>query len=107
MNVVDVWLAYQVITGTTDTQADLYNYIAEEIIDNTYDRFMMWSSEGRRRNIVYSDDETFDDDNPLFGRINGAPRCGIVLHVTPTKKRRKKRDGIETQYLIQDECKFF
>ena len=66
---------------------------------------MMRSAEGR--NIVHSDDETFDDDNPLFGQINGAPRCKITLHVTPTKKRRKKRDGTETQYLLQGECKFF
>ena len=48
---------------------------------------MMQSSEGRRRNIVDSDDETSDDDNQLFGRINGAPRCGIDLYGTPTKKR--------------------
>ena len=63
------------------------------MIDNTYDRIMMWSAEGRRRNIVDSDDETFDDDNPLFLRINGALRCGISLHGTPTKNMRKKRDG--------------
>ena len=95
------------ITGTTETQADFYNYLAEEMIDNTYDRFMMRSAEGRRRNIVDSDDETFDDNNPLFGKINGAPRCGIYLHVTPTKRRRKKRDRRETQYLLQGECKVF
>ena len=77
------------------------------MIDNTYNRFMMRSAEGRRRNIVNSDDETFDDDNPLFDRINSAPRCGISLHVTPTKKRRKKRDGTETQYFLQGECKVF
>ena len=65
----------------------------------------MQSAEGRRRNIVDSDDKTFDDDNPLFGQINGSPRCGISIHVTPTKKRRKKRDGAETQYLLQGECK--
>ena len=93
MNVVDVWLAYQGITGTAETQADLYNYLSEEIIYNTYDRFMMHSAEGRRRNIVDSDDETFDNDKPLFGRINGSPICVIALHVTPTKKRSKKRDG--------------
>ena len=63
------------------------------MIDSTYDRFMMRSAEGRRRNIFDYDDETFDDDNPMFGRINGAPRCVIYLHVTPTKKRRKKLDG--------------
>ena len=63
------------------------------MIDNTYDRFMMRSAEGRRRTILDSDDETFDDDNPLFGCINGATICGISLHAKPTKKRRNKRDG--------------
>ena len=93
MNLVYVWLEYQGITGTAETQNNFHNYLDEEIIDNTYDRFMMQSEEGRRRNIVDSDDETFDYDNPLFGRINYAPRCVIALHVTPTKKRRKKMDG--------------
>ena len=105
MNVVDTWLEYQGITRTADNQYDLYNYLAEEMINNTYDIFMMRSVEGRRRTIVDSDDETFDDDNPLFGRINGAPRFVIAIHVTPTKKNRKKRYGIETQYLIQGKCK--
>ena len=83
-----------------DTQVDFYNYLAEEMIDNTYNRFIMRSAEGRRRTIVDSDNKTFDDKNPLFDRINGAPRCGISLHVTPTKKNRKKRDGTKTQYLL-------
>ena len=74
MNMVKVWLAYQRIPGTVDTQADFYNYLAEEMIDNTYDWFMMRSAYGRRRSTVDSDDETFDDGNPLFGSINGAPR---------------------------------
>ena len=61
------------------------------MMDNTYDMFMIQSAEGRRRTISDSDDETADDNNPLFGRINGDPRCGISLHFTPTMKRRKKR----------------
>ena len=60
---------------------------------------------GRRRTIVDSDDKTVNDENPVFGRINGNTGCGIALHVTPTEKRRKKRDGAETQYLLQGECK--
>ena len=44
MNVVNVWLAHQCITGTEDTQADLYNYLAEDMIDKTYNRFMMQSA---------------------------------------------------------------
>ena len=58
-----------------------------------------------RRTIFDSDEKIIDDDNQLFGRINGAPRCGIALHVKPTKKSRKKRDRKDTQYLLQGECK--
>ena len=43
----------------------------------------------------------------MFVQINGAPRCGITLHITPTKKRRKKRDGAENKYLLQGKCKVF
>ena len=93
MNVVNVWLAYQCITGTADTQVDFYSYLAEEIIYNTYDRFMMRSAEVTRRNIVDPDDKKIDDENPLFVRINGAPRCGIALHMNPTNKRRNKMGG--------------
>ena len=75
------------------------------MIYNTYDSFMMRNAEGRRRNIFDSDNKTFDDDNPLFGRINGDPKCGIYLYVTPTKKRRKKKYGTEVQYLTQGEYK--
>ena len=68
---------------------------------------MIRSAEGRRRKITESDDKTVNDKKPLFGRINGSPICGIALHVTPTKKRRKKRDGTDTKYLLQGECKVF
>ena len=57
--------------------------------------------------MVDSDKKDVDDDNQLLGRINGTPRYGIALYVTPTKKRRKKRDGTETQYFIQCECKVY
>ena len=107
MNVLDVCLAYQCITRTADIQADFYNYLAEEMIDNTYDRFMMRRAEGRRRTIVDSDDDYVDNDNPLFGRINGATICVISIHVTSTKKSRKNRDGKDTQYLLQAKCKVF
>ena len=76
----------------------------EEMIDNTYYRFMICRAEGRRSTIVDSGENCVHYENPLFGRINGAPRCGIALNFIPTKKRRKKRDGEETKFLIQGEC---
>ena len=107
MNVLDACLAYQCITRTADIQADFHNYLAEEMIDNTCDRFMIRRAEGRRRIIVDSDNDYNDEQNSLFGRINCAPSCGIALHVTTTKNRSKNRDGKETQYLLQGECKVF
>ena len=89
-------MAYQGITTTEEIQADLYSCPAEEMIDNRYDRFMIRRAEGRRRKFLDSDDDYVDEENPLFGHINGDPRCGIALHVTPAKKRMKNRDGTET-----------
>ena len=63
------------------------------MIDKTYDKFMIWSAEGGRRKFFDSDDKTVDYDNPRFGQINGSTRCGISLHVTPTKNRRENRYG--------------
>ena len=57
---------------------------------------MIRSAECRRRTIVEYGDKTFDDDNPLFGQINGYPICIIDLHVIPNNKMRKERDGTET-----------
>ena len=90
-----------------ETQSDFYKYFPEEMINNTYDRFMMRSAEETRMTIVDSDDKKFDDNKPLFGRINGPPICGIALHMTPTKKRRKKRNGTETEYSLQGEYKVY
>ena len=40
-----------------EIQADFYNYLDEEMIDNTYNRFIIQRTEGRRRTIVDSDDD--------------------------------------------------
>ena len=68
---------------------------------------MLRRVEGRRRKIIDCDDNCVANEDPLFGRINGAPICGIYLHITPTKNRRKERNGTEAQNLIQGECKVF
>ena len=73
------------------------------MMENTYNRFMIRRAEGRRKTVVDSDDDYFNEKNSLFGRISGEPRSGIALHITTTKNGSKKRDGIETQYLLQGE----
>ena len=68
---------------------------------------MIRCEEGRRRTFVDFNDNYVNNKKPLFGQINGAPRCGISLHATPTKTKKKKRDVTEAQYLLQGKCKFF
>ena len=92
---VDVWLAYQGINTMEETQDDFHDYLAEEMIDNTYDSFMMRRAKGKRGPIVESDDKIVDDNNPLFFWINGAPRYGISLHLTLTKNTMKRSAGTE------------
>ena len=85
---VNVRLEYQGITRTTEIQDDFFNDLDKYMIDKTYNKLMIQRSEGMRRIIVDSDDDYVDDENPLFGLINCAHRCGIYLHVNTTKKRR-------------------
>ena len=94
---VNVWLEYQGITRTAKIQTDFYNYLVEEMMYNTYIRFMIQRIDGRRRKIIESNDDYVYEQNPLFVQINGDPVHGIALHVTPTKKISKERDGTETQ----------
>ena len=76
-----------------EIQADFYNHLSEEMIDNRYDRFMIRCEEERRRTIVDSNDDYADDKNPLFGRINGSPRCGIALNDAPLRTGRRRGMG--------------
>ena len=62
---------------------------------------MIQCAEGRMRTIFDSNDDYINDENPLFFRINGSPRFGIALHLTPTKNRINNSDEIDTQKLFQ------
>ena len=87
-----------------EIQAGFHNYLAEEMIDNTYARFVIRRAEGRRRTVVDYDDDYINDEYPLFGLINGATRCGISLYATTNKKSRKNRYGTYTKCLLLGEC---
>ena len=47
--------------------------MAKEIIDYIYDRVVIRHAEDRKRTNIVSDENYVGDENPLFGRINGAP----------------------------------
>ena len=97
MCVVDTWLAYNLITQqVTETQHAFYMSLAEELIDNKYD------DAGSARNVVRNPLEVMG--SPLMAK-DGTSRCGLSVHVTPTKRKRKRKDGSETIQLLQGSCR--
>jgi hypothetical protein len=86
--VVDTWLAYSQCTGIgksagqEEKQKDFYSALAEELVDNQY------NSVGSRK--VGRDE--LDKDSSTISRTGG-PQCGLYAHLTPTKRKRKNKDG--------------
>ena len=93
--IVDTWLAYKQCTGTQETQADFYLALAEELIDNSYDEPN--STRGQNRGNRSQSESMFDN-------ATGMARSGVSAHLTPTKKRRKTRDGNFTNHAKQGYC---
>jgi hypothetical protein len=92
MCVVDAWLMYSKCTETEEKQREFYELLAEEMIDNTHDL------RGRRHapNSVTGSPELITPD--------GHMRTGIGAHLTPTKRKRKTKDGKDTSYMQQGRC---
>ena len=93
--IVDTWLAYKLCTGTEETQAAFYLALAEEMIDNTYDT----PNQTRSQNNGYE-----SPNESLFDHATGAARSGINAHLTPTKKKRKLKNGMLTNHAKQGYC---
>ena len=95
MMVVDCWLAFNGCTAAEETQKEFYMLLAEELIDNTYDN----SNVARRERRVHQ-----THSSPTLAAATGAPRAGVAAHLTPTKRKRKAKDGSTTKYLMQGRC---
>ena len=101
MCIVDVWCAHSQCTkatgaidaSTDEKQKDFYSFLAEELIDNTYD------SVGGRRNR-----ENTPERVPRLVTVNGLARCGVEAHLSPTKRRRVEK-GVTTKGLYQGRCR--
>jgi hypothetical protein len=101
MCVVDSWLMYSKCTETEEKQREFYEMLAEEMIDNTHDQVR-----GRRS-------ENTGDGGIIAA--DGHMRSGISAHLTPTKRKRRKREAVEgetgnqmrltnTSYMQQGRC---
>lgn len=86
--------------GEIESQKRFYEMLAEQLIDNTYDTTARRSSpRSGRSSSPANSEQARAPINPL----DGTPRMGIGPHVTPTKRKRKRKDGTETKKALQGE----
>ena len=97
MIVVDTWLVYSQVTGSTELQSEFYVCLAEELIDNNIDsRPQHWRNSGENG----SDSK---DESPVMMRT-GRVCAGVSCHLTPTKCHCRTRDGELTVQRLQGHC---
>ena len=98
MIVVDSWLVDKAATNSKEDQKAYYNALAEELIDNRYDEGL------RGRDAMNASVEDGTQNSPSICQTTGKPRSGLSVHLTPTKRKRKRSDGSNTPYLLQGRC---
>ena len=97
MIVVDTWLVYSQVTGSTELQSEFYVRLAEELIDNNVDsRPQRWRNSGE-----YGSDS---NDESSVMTCTGRVHAGVSCHLTPTKCRRRTGDGELTAQRLQGHC---
>jgi hypothetical protein len=107
--IVDTWLAWDLMTfghedpernnHKAEVQKDFYCNLAAELIDNNYDKVATAKEQG-------SKSPTSDSEySKLFSKVDGAPRSAIGIHLTPTKRKRKNKDGHYLTRSLQGSCR--
>ena len=99
MIVVDTWLVYKGATDTNETQQDFYTFLAEELIDNTFDTM----GGNGIANLQPGEDRVTNAE--LVDRVTGAGQAGVNVHLTPTKKKQKQMGGAVTNHSLQGRCR--
>ena len=77
MIVVDTWLVYSQVMGSTELQSEFYVHLAEELIDNNIN--------SRPQHQKKSDEDGSDsnDESPVM-TCTGRVHAGVSCHLTPT-----------------------
>jgi hypothetical protein len=97
MFVVDSWFVlYRGCTGSLESQSDFYTALAEELIDNTFDQAI-----NARRSSAGS---PFAAGQSAVSPNGFARAPGVGPHLTPTKRKRKKKDRTILNALHQGRC---
>jgi hypothetical protein len=100
MRVVATWKVWSQVTGSKCTQSDFYKDLAEELIDNTYDAV---GGTGACRHSSGNLDGV-EGSPARYDATTGEPRADLFAHLTPTKKKRKIKDGTTTNQTKQGYC---
>ncbi len=118
--IVDTWLAYKQCTGTDEKQKEFYSKLAEELIDNNYDRIGGSGRGGSGSSGLSSDTLEDSEMAVMMGANQDGLRCiagsrrrlycsgegsttttklqsGYYTRLTPTKKRQKKNSSFRCQ----------
>ena len=97
MIVVDTWLVYSQVMGSTELQSEFYVHLAEELIDNNID------SQPQRRRNSGEDGSDSNDESPVM-TCTGRVHAGVSCHLTPTKHCCRTGDGELTVQRLQGHC---
>ena len=94
MVIVDSWLLYSGAQGSRYHlgQRQFYETLATELIDNTFDGHNL------RRNSTFNDGVSSQI-------VKYFSTNGIGIHLTPTKERRRSKDGTVTSFAMQRKCR--
>ena len=109
MILVDTWRVYKRRTfggdekdddDTSESQKQFYGHLAAEMIDNTYDR-----AAHTRSRTEAAIPAPHSCDAAVINLRTSHSRCGELTDLTPTKRKKRLRDGTETKYCLQDRCR--
>ena len=97
MIVVDTWLVYSQVMGSTELKSEFYVRLAEELIDNNINSRLQC-----RRNSG-EDGSDSNDESPVM-TCTGRVCTGVSCHLTPTKHCCHTSDGELTAQRLQGCC---
>ena len=97
MIVVDTWLVYSQVMGSTELRSEFYVPLAEELIDNNIGSRLQC-----QRNSGEDGSDSQDESHVMT--FTGRVRAGISYHLTATKHHHRTWDEELTAQRLQGHC---
>jgi hypothetical protein len=97
MSIVDTWLVYSQCTQTEEDQGAFYEYLAGEMIDNSFDVIGTRKRQHHPASVDSSLTSTPGSNGTLTGAVidvSGRGRSGVGAHLTPCKRYRQSKKSM-------------